>query len=131
MDFFTFSMTYFKGKELFNRKTNKVYDKWEAYHLIKDNLYHAIKNSDEVYGVRNKVGWDRGIIAPGTTWRVSHDGEGEIKSYRRVHQTEAEAIVEAKKIADLLRTFSQRPNYIRVDIWADGGWMLIREVPVR
>lgn len=60
MEYLEFSQKHFKGKEVFNKKSGKVYQKWEAYLKIKNFTDMVLKGEHIEFGVRDKVGWVNG-----------------------------------------------------------------------
>ena len=61
VDYFTFSQELFKGKEIFNKKTNKALLKWESYHICKGMYDDILNNNHTVWGCRDKEGYQNGV----------------------------------------------------------------------
>lgn len=51
---------HFRGRDIYNKKTDKKLQKWEAYHTIKNFWEMVITNTHIQYGVREKGDFKNG-----------------------------------------------------------------------
>jgi hypothetical protein len=61
IDYFTFSQELFKGKEIYNKNTGVVLQKWEAYIICKKQWDLVYSNSHYEWGHRDKEGYKNGV----------------------------------------------------------------------
>jgi hypothetical protein len=61
IDYFTYSQELFKGKEVYNKRTNKVLQKWESYIICKQIWEMVIDNTHIEWACRDKQGYEGGL----------------------------------------------------------------------
>lgn len=61
IDYFTFSQEIFRGKEIYNKNTGTVLQKWESYIICKDVWDLIYNNTHYQWGCRDKDGYKDGV----------------------------------------------------------------------